>query len=509
MNATPALDFAAVAPLLLVAVGAVAALAIESFLRPQGARAARAARAAKWAHSSARVGAALSLFSCAVLATAITVAVNAFASGSSHGFGPTRALVVLDPLAAFATATLGGIALGVALLIARYLGKLRIHRGEAYALLLLSVAGMLLLVSAVDFVAVVLGVELMSLPLCALVALDRHHRASSEAALKLFLQGSFASALGLFGLALLYGVTGTTAFAGVQAGLPEAGGLGRVGVALVFTSFAFRVAVVPFHGWAPDVEQGAPTPVAAFVSVGMKTAAFVALLRMFQSAVGPSDAAMLDVLRVLAGGTVLIGSVMASAQTDLKRLLAYAGVANAGLLLLAFVAESEAAAAALLYGLVAFAFANLGAFAVLIVMTDRERDGGRIEHLTGLAQRRPALAAALTLFLFSLAGIPGTAGFIAKLQLLLEAVRAGEVGLALLAGLSSLVLFYALLRVPVVMFMRRPAPYASRPKVGSAEGLVLLVCAAAVLWLGLAPNGAAVAPGLTLIDWTHAAALFR
>ena len=503
MNAIPAFDFAAVAPLLVVAVGAVAALGLESLLR------ARDGRGAARALGPARVGAALSLFSFAVLATAITVAVNAFASDSSHYGGPTRALVVLDPLAAFASATLAAIALAVGLLATQYLQKLRIQRGETYALLLLSVAGMLLLVSAVDFVAVVLGVELMSLPLCALAALDRQRRGSSEAALKLFLLGSFASALGLFGMALLYGVTGTTAFAGVQARLPEAGVLGRVGIALLCASFAFRIALVPFHAWAPDVEQGAPTPVAAFVSVGVKTAAFVALLRTFQSALGPSDAAMLDVLRVLAGGTALIGSVMACAQTDLKRVLAYSGIANAGLLLLAFVAESEAAAAALLFGLVAFAFANLGAFGVLVVMAERGRDGDPIEHLTGLAQRRPALAAALTLFLFSLAGIPGTAGFIARFQLLLEAVRADEVGLAVVAALSSLVLFYALLRVPAVMFMRPPAPGASRPRLGSAEGLVLLVCAAAVLWLGIVPNGAAFAPGLTVIDWAHAAALSR
>ena len=499
-----AVDLWTLAPLLVVAAGALGTLLLELFLRPRAE-----GRGDSADRTSARVGAALSLLSAAVLGTAITIAANAFAGGTAISSPAARPLLIVDPLASFATAAIAGITLLVGLLSTRYLQKLRIHRGEAYALLLLSAAGMIVLVSAVDLAMVFLGIEGMSVPLYVLAGLDRHRLGSSEGALKLFLSGAFASALALFGMALLYGTTGTTSFEGVRAGLAEAGALGRVGAALLFAGFAFRVAAVPFHSWAPDVEEGAPAPVAAFISVGVRTAAFIGLLRVLQSALGPADAAMLDVLRVLAVGTMILGSVMAVVQGNLERLLAYVGIAHAGFLLTAFLAETAAATAALLFAAVAFAFANLGAYGVLIAMTVRGTERDRLEDLVGLAQRRPALAAGLTLFLFSLAGIPGTAGFIARLQLLLEAVRAGEVGVAVFGGVASLILLYAVLRVPVVMYMRPPEPEASRPRLGSAEGLVLLFCASAVLWLGLVPNGTFFAEGLRFVDWTQAAGLLR
>ncbi len=504
MNESMAVNLDAVMPLLIVGVGAVGAVLLESLLRPRPGPDDGSPR-----RSPARIGAALSLYSTAVLLAAIATAAGSFAEDSSVPFQAVQPPVVLDGLAAFATVLVSTVGLGALLLSSRYLQKLRIHRGETYALLLLSVAGMLLLVSAADLVTVFLGVEGMCLPLYALAGLDRHRRTSSESALKFQLLGTFASALGLFGIALLYGATGATGFAELHSAFPEVGAIGRVGAGLLCAGLGFRIAAVPFHAWAPDVEEGAPTPVAAFVSVAMRTTGVIVLLRVVLGAFDPTDLAMVDVFRVVAMLTLSVGAVMAVVQENLKRLLAYVGIANLGFVLLAFVPLSEGSVAALLFSLAAFGFSNLGAFGILVVMADRNRGGERLGDFTGLGQRRPALAAGFSLFLFSLAGIPGTAGFVAKLQVMLVAVRSEETALFLVAGFANLVLLYATLRVPVVMYMNPEERGASRPTVGSAEGLVLLACAAAVLIFGLLPNGVSFVDGSSLIEWTRAAAASR
>jgi NADH-quinone oxidoreductase subunit N len=498
----PAVEFAAILPLLIVGGGALGAVLLESLFGPGQRGDGDAA-----APSSARVGAVLSLYSAFVLLAAIIVAVNA--GGVSNSFYEARPLIVFDPLARFATVLLSFAGMATLLLFPRYLQKLRIHRGEAHGLLLLSVAGALLLVSSVDLLAVFLGVEGMCLPLYVLAGLDRHRRTSSEAALKFHLLGTFASAFSLFGIALIYGATGATGFAAIQRSLPESGVIAAVGAAMLCTGLAARIAAVPFHAIAPDVEEGAPTPVAGFISVAVKSAAFIALLRVVQLALASGEPAIVDAFRVIAVATVAIGALMAVVQENVKRMLAYVGIANLGFLFVALLSPGADAVAAVLFSLVALGVSNIGAFAVLVVMADRGRGGERLSDFTGLGQRRPALATALSLFLFSLVGIPGTAGFIAKLQLMSAAVRAEEMFFLVSAGLANLLLLYGVLRVPVAMFMNPKVAGASRPTAGSAEGLVLLACAAAVLLFGLVPNGLADFDGFALIDWATAAAQKR
>jgi NADH-quinone oxidoreductase subunit N len=249
--------------------------------------------------------------------------------------------------------------------------------------------------------------------------------------------------------------------------------------------FTFKISAVPFHHWTPDVYEGAPTSVTAFMSVTVKVAAFAGLMRIVVFAFDGGGEGLEGVLWWLAALTMIVGNVMAVIQENVKRLLAYSSVAHAGFVLMGLVAGTQAGLSAMLFYLLGYVFSNLGAFGVVIALAHRGRDADRIEDFAGLARSRPALAALMTLFLISLAGIPGTVGFAGKLQVFLAAVREGYVGLTIIAVLTSLVSVYYYLRLPVVMYMREPGGEAPRMRLHSAEGLVLGVCAVAVLLLGL------------------------
>ena len=255
---------------------------------------------------------------------------------------------------------------------------------------------------------------------------------------------------------------------------------------------------MPFHQWAPDVYEGAPTTVTAYMSVAVKVAAFAALLRVLTEAFGPLHATLEPLLWVLAAATMIVGNVMAVIQDNVKRMLAYSSVAHAGYVLIGLVAGTPDAYGALVFYLLAYLFTNLGAFAVVVALAQRGREHDRIDDFTGLAERRPVLAALMTLFMLSLAGIPGTVGFMAKFQLFLAAVRSGHVVLTMVAVFASVISVYYYLRLPVVMYMREPAAAEGpRRELASGEFLVLAVCAAAVLLLGLLPNW------FHALDWTR------
>jgi NADH-quinone oxidoreductase subunit N len=494
----PQLAFGAVMPLLLTAIAVFAVLLLELFLRGRATLLGRRV-------TDEFIGSVLTLVSASFLVLVIAVACSNFVAGTAPEFNPAHPMLRLDRFANFSTALIALATLLTALLSTDYLREMRINRGEYYALLLISAFGMMLLVAAVDLMTIFLAIEIMSIPLYVLAGFDRRRLRSNESALKYFVIGSFASALLLYGMALLYGATGATELGAVGAALEQGDRIAMLGLGLVLVGFAFKIGAVPFHQWTPDVYEGAPTPVTAFMSVAVKFAAFAGLLRLTAVAFEGAAANLEPILQWLAGLTMLLGSLMAMSQDNLKRLLAYSSIAHAGFVLLGFVAGTSEALAAVLFYLVVYAFTNLGAFAVLIALTSRGQDAERVDDLSGLYQRRPVLAGLMALFMFSLAGIPGTGGFLAKLDLFMAAVGAGQVPLVLVAILATFVSVYVYLRISIAMFMRSGVTDAPPDRrLHTAEAAVLLACAAAVVVLGVFPNdGPGLVSWVATLDWSR------
>ncbi|MCG8589287.1 MAG: NADH-quinone oxidoreductase subunit N [Proteobacteria bacterium] len=469
-----------VSPVIVVATGAMAVLLLEVMLSRRPA----SDVPAPGEHLLTPV---LTLVSTVTLLLALYLAGSQFAGGGSQVFNAVRPMVQVDPLSSFAMVAVGVGALLSVWLSTTYLQAVHINHGEYYALLLLATAGMFLMVCAVDLIMVFMGLELMSIPIYALAGFDRRKLRSNESSLKYFLIGAFASAILLYGMALLYGVTGHTDFAGVRENFDAGNRLGLVGLGLVVVGFAFKVASVPFHQWAPDVYEGAPTSVTAFMSVTVKAAAFVALLRFVTLALPEVDVDLAGVFGGLAALTMVVGNVMAVIQNNVKRLLAYSSIAHAGYLLIGFVAGTSEAYSAVLFYLVVYVFMNLGAFCVVVSLARGGREVERIEDFAGLHRQRPALAALMTLFMIALAGIPGTAGFMAKFYLFSAAVKADLVVLAIVGVLTSVVSVYYYLRLPVAMYMAEPGEE-EPPETMSFEVAVLSACALFVVYVGFLPD---------------------
>jgi len=498
----PDLRLAALAPIGFAAIGAVCVLLGEVLLSRRRQFLGRPI-------SEAWVGTMLAFITALFLILAVAAAGQGFLFGSSEVFHLGNPMLRLDHFSNFAILLIGVASLLATGLSITYLAELRINHGEYYALLLLATAGMFLLVSAIDFMAVFLGLELMSLPIYALAGFDRRKLRSNESALKYFLIGSFASALLLYGVALLYGATGHTDFEGLQRVLDFENPLALIGCALVFAGFAFKIAAVPFHAWAPDVYEGAPTSVTAYMSVAVKVAAFAALLRFLRGALGDLEPEFVHVVWVLAVLTMLVGNVMAVIQQNVKRLLAYSSIAHAGYLLIGVVTGTQESYAGILFYLAVYVFMNTGAFGVMIALAHQGRDCENIDDFAGLARTRPGLAVLMTLFLVALAGIPGTAGFVAKFMLFAPAVKEGHVVLAVIAVLTSLVSVYYYLRVPVAMWMRDPSETAApRFDLSTSEFVVLSLCAALVLALGLFPNHDPFFETLRFLDMARQSAAY-
>ncbi|MGH2620774.1 MAG: NADH-quinone oxidoreductase subunit N [Anaerolineales bacterium] len=344
-----------------------------------------------------------------------------------------------------------------------YLGRMGIERGEYYPLLLFTISGMMLMSLAGDLIVVFVALELLSLPLYVLAGFARPKPESEEAAMKYFLLGAFASGFLVYGIALVFGATGTTNLAGIAAELSGGAGLLLVGAVLVMVGLGFKVAAVPFHMWTPDVYQGAPSAVVAFMSVGAKAGGFAALLRIFIAALPDLAAAWAPLTMGLAALTMTWGNIAAIVQGNIKRMLAYSSIAHAGYILIALPAASLPAAApgavsAALFYLFAYLFSNLGAWAVVLAVERLEGGGLQIDDYSGLSRRRPGLALAMALFMLSLTGLPPTVGFIGKFFIFRAALDAGQIGLALVGVLTSLISAYYYLRVVVVMYMRSGEP---------------------------------------------------
>jgi len=381
-----------------------------------------------------------------------------------------------------------------------YLERYRAQRGEYYILMLLSALGMLLIAGGNDLMVIFIGVELLSLPLYILAGFRRTAE-SSESSLKYFLLGAFSSGFFLYGIALIYGATGTTNLTRMAASLPLGSGLFRVGILLVLVGFAFKVAAVPFHQWAPDVYQGAPTPVTAFFASAPKVAGFAGILRVFLLSSSGYHGEWQMVFAVLAALTMTVGNLLALTQTNVKRMLAYSSVAHAGYVLVGLAAGVSGVSSAVFY-LLLYSLMSIGAFGALILHGDEKDERLSLNDFAGMGFRRPALGAGVALLLLSLAGFPPTAGFLSKLFLFREAYDAGLTWLVVIGVLNSVVSAFYYLGVVVKMYMttepRERA--AANPLPALARGLV--VTALVVSLLGVCAGGISPARLMSLVKTT-------
>jgi len=405
-------------------------------------------------------------------------------------------MVRIDLFAVFlGVVVIASTALAVLLSVA-YLQREGLEAPEYLALVLLSGAGMLAMTTANDLIVVFLALEILSIPLYVLSAFDRRRLSSQEAGIKYFVLGAFSSAIFLYGVALTYGATGTTSLTGIgqylaQNVLFDQGTL-LAGFALLLVGLGFKVAAVPFHMWTPDVYQGAPTPVTAFMAAATKAAAFAALLRVFGVAFPLYSSDWRPAVGVLAGLSLVVGSVAAVVQTDVKRILAYSSIAHAGYVLMGFYANTSRGREAALIYLFVYAFMSIGAFAVLTLATRRGDDEHDVDDYRGLALRRPVLGGLLIFFLLAQAGIPLTGGFVAKLEIFGASAQAGEYGLLVIAVLASVVAAFFYLRISVALYTRAdgdaPEPTTSNRRVDALTAAVLGVAAAATLYAGMLPG---------------------
>ncbi len=407
---------------------------------------------------------------------------------NSSSFG----LVSADNFGLFVTGTLIVLGLLSLAISGPTIERERLPGGEYYALMLFATAGMMLMATATDLLVIFLALEVMSLAVYVLTGIRRDSPASTEAAFKYFLLGAFSSAFFLYGIAFTYGLAGTTHldkighFMAAQAMSPTL--MQMLALGLLIVGFAFKVAAVPFHMWTPDAYEGAPPAVTAFMSTGVKAAAFAAFVRVFLSAFEPMRGNWSDVVWVLAAATMIVGTVAGVTQSSVKRMLAYSSIGHGGYLLVALVSGNEFGKGAVLFYLLTYAITNIGAFGVIALLDNADRPNDQVKDYAGLWNDHPVLAALMTIFLLSLGGFPPMAGFIAKWYVFSAAVRAGYTGLAIIGVLTSVISVFFYLRIVVQMYMTPsdvPAQFPVVPKVAAAA---LVVSAILIFYLGILPT---------------------
>ena len=428
------------------------------------------------------------------LAGLVVTAITAMTLWNTHVSTLSDALVV-DRYGLFFT-LLFCVVSGLTLLMSMsYLETTEIRTGDYYSLVLFSTLGMVLMATATDLIVIFLGLEVMSLAAYALAGIARSELRSNEAALKYFLLGAFASAFLLFGIALLYGATGNTSLPHIAQRLTTVAGEQRLlvtaGIALLIVGFGFKIAAVPFHVWAPDVYEGAPTSVTALMAVGIKAAAFAAFARVFMNTLAVFSADWTSVLWVLAVLTMTVGNVTALMQRNIKRMLAYSSVAHAGYLLVGMVAGGEAGGSAVLFYLIGYAFMTLGAFAVVIALGRRGQPNENLDDYAGVGFRSPFLGAAMAVFMLSLSGIPPLVGFVGKFYIFSAAVKSGYTGLAIIGVLNSVVSVYYYVGVLVRMYMTEGTTEVTAPSSRPYLFATLLLTVAGTVLLGLFPSSLA------------------
>ncbi len=425
------------------------------------------------------------LCACAGLVVAIVVAFLQYgASGTAFsnmvtvgGFANFFALV-------FCTSGLLSI-----LLSKSYIEKEGVEHGEFYSLILIAVVGMMLMASAADLIMFFLGLEIMSVSFYVLAGFARGRLTSNEAALKYFLLGAFATGFLLYGIALLYGSSGTTNIGSIvsrTSALMHVP-LFLIGLGLLLVGLAFKVAAVPFHMWVPDVYEGSPTTVSGFMSTGGKAAAFSVFLLVFAPAMLNVAGPLREILAVISAFSMIVGNILAVAQSNLKRMLAYSSIAHAGYVLTGVVAANPLGSNGILYYLLAYTVMNVGAFGVLSMLESADGRNLTFDDYAGLSSERPFLAGVMALFMFSLSGIPPFAGFFGKYYVFAGAIQAGYTWLAIIGVLMSVVSVYYYLRLVVVMYFReQPSPI--RQTVPATAMVALVISAIAIVGFGIFPS---------------------
>lgn len=460
-------DFAALSPLWILLIAAAALLLLESF----------AEKAAKQL--------AFPLTLIAIAAAIIAVV-----------FAPASVNPLLTPWLQFDALTQGfdllflSIGLGTALLSATFFKRHPVSRGEYYFLLLASLFGLMLIIASADFLTLFLGLETLSIALYVLCGYMKKWEISHEAAMKYFLMGAVAAAFLLYGIALVYGATGTTrltglldAYRALHASSDKALFFG--GIALITLGLAFKAAIVPFHVWAPDVYEGAPTPVTAFMAIGTKAGAFAAFIRVFSGALPQFNPLWGELVAILASVTLVYANIVALRQFQLKRFFAYSGISHAGFLLMPLVAGNAQATDAMLFYLVVYSLATFGAFAV-IILVDGQNEGSLFRDVQGLFHRAPLLAVVLAVSLLTLAGTPPTAGFLAKFYVLKVTFQAGYYWLVVVGLLTTIFSAYYYLRLVGLMFAEAPGSTV-RPMPSWRSSAVAMAATVAIIGISCLP----------------------
>ena len=407
---------------------------------------------------------------------------------SASGFGVIQA----DNFGLFVTLTLVAVGILTILFSAPVLERNQIPAGEYYSLVLFAIVGMMMMATASDLLVVFVALEILSLAVYVLTAIRRDNPVGNEAAFKYFLLGAFSSAFFLYGIAFTYGVTGSTRLSAVGAYLSaqalSSNPMILIAMGFLLVGFAFKISAVPFHMWTPDAYEGAPAVVTGFMSTGVKAAAFAAFARVFLSALEPFSADWGPVIWFLAAATMILGTVVGVAQSNLKRMLAYSSIAHGGYLLVGLVAANQVGKAAILFYLLAYAVTNLAAFGVIALLGARDDANDELRDYAGLWQTRPALAALMTVCLLSLGGLPPTAGFIGKWYIFSAAVSAGYYSLAVIGMLTSVISVFFYLRVVVMMYMAEREGEALQVRVTGVGMAALAVSIAAIFYLGVLPT---------------------
>ena len=506
--ATPDINLTLIAPELIVAIAGVVIMMVDAFT-PRGQR---------WLTGSLSI---LSLFAAAIASIWLwTTWPNQRAAFNG--------MIVLDELRLSFTIIFLIVALLTILIASVWIETEKLPAGEFHALLLFATSGMMLMAAAGDLVIVFLGLEILSIATYVLAGFRRTDVRSNESSLKYFILGSFASAFLLYGIALVYGATatpslpGTTNIATIAARLDSSlyPPLLLAGAAMMLVGFGFKIATAPFHVWTPDVYEGAPTPVTAFMAAGPKAAGFASFMRVFifgfpiatavVSAGGFAHKAWLGALAVMAVLTMFVGNIVAIVQNNVKRMLAYSSIAHAGYALVGFVAagaattpeDRSAALSAVAFYLLTYAIMNMGAFAVVTLIARRGDQQTSIDDYNGIGFASPVLAFSLSLFLLSLLGIPLTAGFMGKIFVFSAALKQGYVWLVVIGVLNTAISAYYYLRLIIVMFFRERTGAWDVPRVPVSVGLALLLTILGVFYLGLFPgrviNAFQARPNITL-----------
>jgi NADH-quinone oxidoreductase subunit N len=402
------------------------------------------------------------------------------------GFG----VIVADNFGLFVTVTLVIIGVLTILFSSAVVGRDGIPAGEYYALILFALVGMMMMATASDLLVIFIALEVLSLAVYVLTGI-RRDAAGTEAAFKYFLLGSFSSAFFLYGIAFTYGVTGSTKLADIGSYLSAQSLTGSpmilIAVGLLLVGFAFKISAVPFHMWTPDAYEGAPAIVTGFMSTGVKVAAFAAFARVFLSSLEPFKNEWTPLVAALAALTMILGTVVGVAQSNLKRMLGYSSIAHGGYLLVGLVAANDLGKQAILFYLLSYALTNLAAFGVIALLGTRERGNDELRDYAGLWYTRPGVAALMTVALLSLGGLPPTAGFFAKYYIFLAAVSSGYYMLAIIGVLTSVVSVFFYIRIVVYMYMQEPATQ-QPPRIGGLGVAALTLAIVAIFYLGILPT---------------------